>query len=103
MPNLEGSSESKGILWRRAEERWAGMRWVVLLICLLGWCVWSVFTYKHWEHISQTSALIADVVLLACFPFPCVLMFLRRDLYSPSATLLTYVMLQLAFGVVSGR
>jgi ABC-type transport system involved in cytochrome c biogenesis permease subunit len=70
---------------------------------LLTWCEWFVFIYRHWEHVSQTSGLIAVVVLLALLPFPCVLTFWKKEQYPPFAAFLTYMLLNIAFQVAFGR
>ena len=103
MANLENESSRKRVQLQGTEETWATMRWVVLLVFLLNWCAWLAFTVRHWEQISHTSAVVSDLGLLVFSPFPCVLMFRRREIYSPSAALFTYILLGMAFSAGLGK
>jgi hypothetical protein len=82
---------------------WNGMKWAVSLICLLNWASWFRFVHRYWGQIEQNGSAIAAVALLAFFPFPCILMFRKRETSSPYAAFFTYLLLSLALGVKFGR
>jgi hypothetical protein len=97
MLDPESGELQRGIEQGRTDETW-NLRWAVLIIFLLEWFVWFLRISKHWEMWNHVSA----IGLLSLSPAPCVLMFFRREAYSPGAALITYALVSLAFGVAIG-
>jgi len=98
MLDPESEAWRKRIQLRQTEELWKAMRWLVLVIFLLNWYTWFLVIHRHWAQMAQSGSAIAAVGLLAFSPFPCMLMFLKREVYPPFAALLTYGLIGMAFG-----
>jgi|SRR5208282_3709035 len=95
MLDPESGELQRSIKQGRTDETWKVMRWAVLIIFLMEWCLWFLRISRHWEMWNHVSA----IGLLSLSPAPCILMFFRREAYSPGAALITYVLVSLAFGV----